>query len=216
MNMWPLLIAGALTRGWVHAYTVGLPASIRFERMAEITSDLWEQATWSGVHGESARAVAAHIFGRTVLGMPADVAWHIDELKGNDMQMSIGQKSTVGAFIVLGVATLVFGAGMLVTGSEQKWLFTNIGDTIEALLLIVFMAGPFVAIAGVYTWRRADAEGRSTKRGRGLIVAGTLGIAGLAGFMYWTLIGPLITVAIIAYWVVKIRGWRGGDHPRSA
>ena len=95
MNTWPLLLAGSLTRGWVQAYTVGLPTRIRADRKAEIASDLWEQATESGVEGESASAVAAHIVGRTVLGMPADVAWHLGELKGDDMQLSTDQKTMV-------------------------------------------------------------------------------------------------------------------------
>ena len=210
MNTWPLALAGSLTRGWVEAYTTGLPTRIRAERKEEIESDLWEQATGGGIEGESANAVAAHIFGRVVLGMPADMAWHLGELKGEDMQLSLGQKTVVGAFIVLGVATLVFGALLLINGIVDEWLFTDTKDTVEGLLLLAFMGGPFVAIAGVYAWRRADADGRSANKARGMVVTGTLGIAGLAGWMYWTIVGPVITVAIVAYWVYKIMRWRGG------
>ena len=216
MNTLPLLLAGSLTRGWVRAYTAGLPTRIRADRKAEIASDLWEQATEGGIEGESANAVAAHIFGRTVLGMPADVAWHLGELKGDDMQLSIGQKSIVGLFILLGVATVVFGVIGIVIGIVDGWLFTDALDTIYGLVLIVIMATPFVATAGVYAWRRADAEGRSTKRARVMIVVGTLGMAALAFWMWWTIIGPVIAVSIVAYWVHKIRDWRGGDTPRTA
>ena len=62
---------------------------------------------------------------------------------------------------------------------------------------------------------RANAEGRSTKRARVMIVVGTLGIAGFAGILFWTIIGPIIAVAIVTYWVRKIRDWRG-DTPRAA
>ena len=215
MNTWPLLLAGRLTRGWVWAYTMGLPRRIRTERIAEIASDLWEQATHSGAKGESASAVAAHIFGRTVLGMPADVAWHFGELKGDDMQMSTDQKTVVGAFIFLGVAALYFTVMLVVSGINDGWLFTDVSDTTLGLVWLVLALGPFVAIAGVYTWRRADAEGRNTKWGRGLIIAGTLGIAGFAGYLWWSVVGPVIAVAIIAFWVVKIRHWRS-DAPWAA
>lgn len=48
-----------------------------------------------------------------------------------------------------------------------------------------------------------------------MIVAGTLGIAGFGAVVFWTLIGPVIAIAIIAYWAYKIGQWRGGD-PRAA
>ena len=208
MNTWPLLLAGSVTRGWVQVYTKGLPTRIRAERNDEVVSDLWEQATDGGIEGESPNAVAAEILGRTVLGMPADVAWHVGELKGADIQISIGQKAVVGAFIALGIATLVFGLSMFINGIADNWLFTDIRDTVEGVVLLAFIGGPFVAIGGVYAWRRADADGRSTKWARAMIVVGTLGIAGLAGFMYWTFVGPVIALAIVAYWVYKIRRWR--------
>ena len=147
--------------------------------------------------------------------MPADLAWHLGELKGEDMQMSIGQKAIVGAFIFLGVATVYFGVMILVPGINDDWLFEDLGDTVLDLMALLSMFGPFVAIAGVYTWRRADAEGRSTRNARVMIVAGTIGIAGLAAVMWWTIIGPIIAIAIVAYWAYKIGQWRGGA-PRAA
>jgi hypothetical protein len=216
MNAWPLLLAGGLTRGWVRAYTIGLPARLRAERQAEIASDLWEQATVGGADGENAGGIAAHIFGRTVLGMPADMAWHMGELKGADMEMSVNQKLVVGAFIVLGVTALFFTSMLVVSGIDDGWLFSNGWDTVLGLIWLALGGGPFVAIAGVYAWRRADSEGRSTKNARIMIVVGTLGIAGVAGMMWWTVVGPVIAIAIIAYWVDKIGHWRGGDTPRAA
>ena len=215
MNTWPLALAGSLTRGWVRTYTTGLPTRIRAERKEEIASDLWEQASEGGSEGNSANTIAAHIFGRAVLGMPADVAWHLGELKGDDMQLSNNQKATVGAFIFLGIATLVFGVLLIKSGITQDWLFNDMSDTIMGLMMMVFMVGPFVAVAGVYAWRRADAEERSTKNAKTLIVVGTLGIAGMAGFMWWTIVGPIIAIGIVAYWVNKIGQWRS-DPPRAA
>ncbi len=215
MNAWPLLLAGSLTRGWVQAYTAGLPTRIRAHRKAEIASDLWEQATEGGTEGESANAIAAHIFGRTVLGMPADVAWHLGELTGDVMQLSTDGKVVVGTFVVLGVAAFVFGLLKLVDGIVDEWFFTSTQDTVKGLLLLAFTAGPCVAIAGVYAWRRADAEGRSLKRARAMIVAGTLGIAGMGAVIWWTIIGPVIAIGIVLFWAVKIQDWRD-DTPRPA
>ena len=48
-----------------------------------------------------------------------------------------------------------------------------------------------------------------------MIVVGTLGIAGFAGILFWTIVGPIIAIAIIAYWVHKIDEWQNGD-PRAA
>ena len=129
--------------------------------------------------------------------------------------MSIGQKSVVGAFILAGVATFVFGVLIMIRVITGEWLFTNVYDTVTAFMLLMFMAGPFVAIAGVYAWRRADSEGRDTKRAQTMIVAGTLGIAGFGAVMWWTIIGPVIAIAIAAYWAYKIGQWRGGA-PRAA
>jgi len=150
MNTWPLALAGSLTRGWVRTYTTGLPTRIRAERKEEIASDLWEQVSEGGSEGNSANTIAAHIFGRAVLGMPADVAWHLGELKEADMQLSNNQKATVGAFIFLGIATLVLGVLLIKSGITQDWLFNDMSDTIMGLMMMVFMVGPFVAVAGVY------------------------------------------------------------------
>ena len=194
--------------GLGQAYTAGLPTRVRTERKAEIASDLWEHATEGGIEGESTHSIAAHIFGRTVLGVPADVSWHISELKGENMQFSTSQRAIVGAFIALGVATVVFAVLIFINGIADEWLFTDARDTVEGLLLLTFTTGPFIAIAGVYAWRRADSEGSNTNGARSMIVAGTLCMAGLAGWMYWTIIGPVIAVSVVAYWAYKIGQWR--------
>ena len=65
-----------------------------------------------------------------------------------------------------------------------------------------------VALVGLEDLRRAHKEQGSLTRGRSLLVAGTCGIALLAGAVYWTVFGPVVAVAIVVYWVVKIREWR--------
>ncbi len=181
MSTWPLALAGILTRTWVNAYTTGLPKLSGGERREEIASDLWEQATGAGLEGQSPGVAAAHIFGRTFLGMPADVAWHLGELKGEEMEMSIGEKSVVGVFAVLGIATVVFGVLLGSNGIVDGWLNDSPLDFFYGVLILASIIGQFVAVAGVYAWRRADSEGRSTKKARSMIVVGTLGIAVLGG-----------------------------------
>ncbi len=211
MNMPALALAGGFTRAWARLYTVGLPSRTGEQRRAEIESDLWEHAVSAGEAGEPPSAVAGQIFGRVVLGMPADMAWHLSELRGDDMQVSVGQKAIVGVFAVLGILTVFFGISILVTGITDGWLFEDLDDTVLAFFTTLSIPGPLVAGAGVYVLRRARAEGRSPTRGRAMIVVGTSGIALLAAVMWWTVVGPVIALAIVIYWAWKIRGWSGGQ-----
>ena len=207
MNRWSLALAGEITRGWARLYTAGLPAARGEERRGEIASDLWEHASWAGTSGRGAHATAAHIFARTVLGMPSDVSWHVAELGGPEM--TFGSKAIAGVAVILGalsVVSAVSGTGGLVAGtwdaSDELWLVAA---------GVAGFVGPFVALVGVYVLRRAAAEGRCPNRGRALIVAGTCGIALLAGAMYWTWpIGSGIAAAIVLFWLVKIVGWSRG------
>ena len=86
MSTWTLTWAGRFTRGWTRFYTTGLPPRIGCGRRDEIASDLWEQATEAAYQGDSAVATAAHIFGRALLGMPADLSWYAAELRGCHME----------------------------------------------------------------------------------------------------------------------------------
>ena len=89
--------------------------------------------------------------------------------------------SVVGAFMVLGIATMVFGVLLGTNGILDGWLNDSPLDVVYGVLILASMIGQFVAVAGVYAWRRADSEGRSTKKTRSMIVVGTLGIAVLGG-----------------------------------
>jgi hypothetical protein len=40
------------------------------------------------------------------------------------------------------------------------------------------------------------------------LVAGTLGIALLGGVTYWTIVGPIVAVGIIIYWLIRLNAWR--------
>ena len=167
----------------------------------------WEHASWAGETGRGAHATAAHIFARTVLGMPSDVSWHVGELGGPEM--TFGRRALVGVAVILSALSVLMGAALIGGLFSGGWSATDDG-LYGALLMLGVLAGligPFVALSGVYVLRRATAEGRSPKLGRTLIVAGTGGIALISGAVYWTVIGPIVAIAIVVYWAVRIPMW---------
>jgi MFS family permease len=208
VSPWSLALAGWTTRSWARLYTPGLPRERGEGRRGEIASDLWEHAAWAGASGRSSHGTAAHIFGRTVLGMPSDVSWHVAELGGPEM--TSGRRAVVGVVVILSALSVLMGAALIGGLFAGGWSATDDG-LYGALLLLGVLAGligPFVALSGVYVLRRATAEGRSPNDGRTLIVAGTGAIAFFSGVVFWTVIGPIIAGAIVVYWVRQIRLWR--------
>ena len=205
MSAWPLALAGGLTRGWARLYTAGLPAQVAKGRRAEITSDLWEHATAASADGAGAGTTAAQIFGRTVLGMPADVSWHVGEVKGPQME-STGSR-TFAVVAAVAVLSIVMGILMLVGLSQGNWAADDAVGAFYVFAMLAGIAGPFVSLAGIYAQRRAEAAGSSSTAGRVLVVSGMAGIALLGGAMYWTIIGPVVALAIVGYWAPKILEW---------
>jgi hypothetical protein len=111
--------------------------------------------------------------------------------------------------VILSALSVLMGAALIGGLFSGGWSATDDG-LYGALLMLGVLAGlvgPFVALGGVYALRRATAEGGSPKRGRTLIVAGTGGVALLMGAVYWTVIGPIIAIAIVVYWAVRIPMW---------
>jgi hypothetical protein len=67
-----LRFAVALVRLWTRVFTIGMPATVREWRRAEIQSDLWEQA-------HDGPASGWQLVGRLLRGIPADVIWRVEE-----------------------------------------------------------------------------------------------------------------------------------------
>ncbi|MCZ6544702.1 MAG: hypothetical protein O6913_03230 [Chloroflexi bacterium] len=211
MNAAPLRWAGRFTRGWVRAYTTGLPRPIGQDRRDEIASDLWEHAADAGASGAGARTTAAQIFGRAVLGMPADLSWHLGELKGDTMT-TMPQRLTVIVFGLFGFLSLLMGVGMVVGLTHGNWDVSSDSALFSGLLFagtIAGLIGPLVALVGVYALRRAQADGAPLTIPRGLLIVGTGGIAFFGAAVWWSIVGPIIAVAILAFWAVQIARWRG-------
>ena len=72
-------LAGRLVRAWVANYTRGLPSDIRRNRMDEIESDLWSQHDEADSTDRSSTRVAIEIVTRLALGIPADLAWRLEQ-----------------------------------------------------------------------------------------------------------------------------------------
>ena len=70
--------AVALMRWWVHLYTRGMDHAVADGRRAEVESDLWE-CLHDGRRDAGLGARSVEIMDRLVRGVPADLAWSIEE-----------------------------------------------------------------------------------------------------------------------------------------
>ena len=212
MSAGTLTWAGRFTRGWTRVYTTGLPSQVGRGRRDEIASDLWEQATEAASQGESAAATAAHIFGRAVLGMPADLSWHAAQLRGRNMETTTTRGTVIG-FTLIGLMGVAAGFAMLEGLLRDAWSLNDATGPALFVAMITGIIGPFISLAGIYTLRRAEAEGRSPTPGRVLLVSGMAGIALMGAMFWWTIIGPVIAVGLVVYWAIKIHGWSRPTSP---
>ena len=117
-------------------------------------------------------------------------------------------RATVVAAVVFGLLSLIVSVAMTVGLFTGGWSADDPLGVLYVAAVIAGFVGPFVALWGVRELRHAEAEGRSADRGRKLIIVGTVGIALVGAAVFWTIIGPIIAVAIVVYWVRKTRDWQ--------
>src|SRR5207302_1817998 len=89
-------LAVALVRWWTRVFTLGMAATAREWRRAEIESDLWEHT-----HDEAPSAWP--LLWRLLRGIPADVIWRIEE-------ETMHSKTVV---VLAASAGIVLGAGAM-------------------------------------------------------------------------------------------------------
>jgi hypothetical protein len=210
MNVRVLGWVGGFARGWTRVYTAGLPARSARERRDEIASDLWEQTTDGARSGSAAGATAAEIFGRVVLGIPADLSWHLDELRGESMAFPTPRLTAV-LWIGVGLLSIVMAAGLLTALASGDWQIDDSASIVAFFGISGVLAGivgPFVALAGLYVLRRAQTEQRSLTPARTLLIAGTGGIALFGVAVWWTIVGLAVAAGITIYWTLKLGDWR--------
>jgi hypothetical protein len=102
----PFQLALRVVRGWTRFYTWRLPPDLRDRRRTEIDSDLWESEHDQA--GASPLSSAAHVLGRFVRGMPADLAWRREHADGHVRHVTRQLIWAIGA-LALVTAWWVFG-----------------------------------------------------------------------------------------------------------
>ena len=115
-------VAVGLVQWWVHLYTLGMGHAVADARRAEVESDLWECLHDRRSDADfSARSI--EILGRLVRGVPADLAWSMEERRPavsrsksvtrGMMRMGPTVAAAVGVFFaVLAVVLLLFFPGV--------------------------------------------------------------------------------------------------------
>jgi hypothetical protein len=88
-------ISRRLVLAWVRIYTAGLPEPVPNSRRDELTSDTWEEMRAGG------EQAAASLFARCLLGVPADLAWRVEQAnaisRANGALLFILQRLEAGA-----------------------------------------------------------------------------------------------------------------------
>ena len=120
MSAFMMTLAVGLVRWWVRLYTSGLPSGAREARGAEIDSDLWEQGQDDIATGCRPDEAALQVFGRLLLGMPADLSWRLEQAgatrregKVSERRLNVneskGQMAFIGVAAVMAAFTILVG-----------------------------------------------------------------------------------------------------------
>ncbi|HUP99234.1 MAG TPA: hypothetical protein VM093_02125 [Aeromicrobium sp.] len=92
---------------WVRLLTATAPTEWAAERRAEITSDVYEQLQSAATAGLTPRAASLSVAGRSLRGMPADLAWRLHlELHPARRRWHLTCASTVLTFLFIVMAPI--------------------------------------------------------------------------------------------------------------
>ena len=183
-----------LTRAWALLYTRGLPTDRSAARRDELDSDLWEHEAWAAASGRSAGKIALEILGRLVAGIPADLSWRRLEgrnaryrtprsARGETMDNKVNS-GMVALTSVVGIGTVALGIMVAFSGGYRA-------------------QGGFLVVAGLLILGGLVAMHRGVRGARGIVALGTIVPATLA---VWTIILPLVAIAIVAWLIISRRG----------
>jgi hypothetical protein len=147
-----------LVRGWVQLYTRGLPDGVRDGRRDELEADLWDEAAEAADLGNE-RLIGRARLSRLLRGMPADIAWRIEQVSREDPQgrqdMVTTRRDLVWGVIGAGLGAVFIWAGVT-TAAQPNW---QLG---EQFGLWIAAAGAIAVLTSVLTLVRPVAGGRST------------------------------------------------------
>jgi hypothetical protein len=187
-------LATAIVRRWVRVYTAGLEPAVRSERRAEMESDLWEneQDPTSGL------PAGAEIMLRSLLGVPADISWRLEQANFADRLVSI---VTGIVSVAERVSSWVTRTGLPGLGTILTWLCIAGGAVLIALAPFQAQAGPGFALIGGWSllaglairWGRARLDHRPISGFIAVLAgAGPLGVILMA-----TLIAPVLSTIVV-------------------
>ncbi len=199
-----MTLAIGLTRWWVRLYTKGLPPELRDDRRAEIESDLWEQGEDATANGSQPDETALEVFGRLLLGVPADLTWRVQAGLSTrpDRSIKVNESLTMKGFflaaVAIAIAPAAFGVGVLAGGGE------GFSGAERAIFGALQVAAAIAMVAGLAL------STRQPHLGIGLVALGAICMAVL---WYWL---PFVTIPLgaglvyLAYRRARQTGWPRG------
>jgi hypothetical protein len=171
--------AERFTRRWVAMYTRRLPEHLRDERRAEIDSDLWEHHAELDDRRERSWLALLEVAGRTITGMPADLAWR-------SQQLSFARGAS-------GVAPTE-GTAMQTTETTSKYGYPTWLVVVAAAMAVLASAfGVGALLGGLFGGQSGEDEGMSMW---GLFL--TLDAATIAVGLLLASRAPIVSVVLVA------------------
>ena len=207
-----------LTRWWVRRYTWRLPAELQADRQGEIDSDLWEHQQDTAATGRRPIEAALEIFGRLVLGVPADLSWRYSQ-RGVLAELAdlgrLARKGGANLMTTLRKTWWLVPAGLLALW-HLAWLATALTDRAMAPLTYVDHPWTSAERAGVITIAGlalvALVAGMVLQRRLPSVAGGLLILGALPGLVvfwgYGFAFGPLLAVMVIVGALQLLTSWR--------
>ncbi|HUP16002.1 MAG TPA: hypothetical protein VM848_08135 [Acidimicrobiia bacterium] len=194
------LVAGLVVSAWVRIYTLGLDASNRYDRRAELESDLWEHRNNAASEGQGSMAASLSIVGRWLAGIPADLSWRASH-RGNRSQQVRERvmKNAFGTYwqglaAFVAVATGYLGVRQFFTDEVSAGINTG-----KVVGLVVLVGVGLLVLAGLAVHRT------SPRSGALMVMLGVLPMAGLGGFGVGLVIGLVMSLAGgLGWWWVPL------------
>jgi hypothetical protein len=179
-------VAELLVRTWVRMYTVGLEASNRSDRRAEIESDLWEHRNYAAAEGKGSAVTSLSIFGRWLAGIPADLSWRTSHRgrRGQQTRESM-MKNALGTYwqglaAIAAIATGYLGVRQFFTDEVSAAVTSG-----KVIALVLLVGAGLLVLAGLAVHRTNQRSGAL------MVIFGLLPMAALGGFGIGLVVGSI-------------------------
>lgn len=178
------LAASRVASWWTATYTLGLSATLRDVRRAEITSDTWEQHRDESEQGVSRMATALSVLGRVLRGAPADLFWRLN-VEGPKMDIRIPFERIAGALLLALIAMLLVTTSISGYDTSREGFdgelrrladLNAMADNGNAFFRALTAFGLIGAAAGLYVALHERSQILATVSAFGLLSAGVLAL----------------------------------------